>query len=155
MNLVQLIANKALPTHSGRHHSQALNSIQKGEVSQSIEEIVASYLHHFQKRFNNYLDRSGKDTRWDEVWVMEGTLLEANHLDALAAATTDRTKVYLDRRKERVLDFVWCMCRDASQSNCQEMKQILNVFVEREERISRLYMVSYIECIYSSSRTTQ
>jgi hypothetical protein len=155
MNLVQLIANKALPKRSGGCRSKAFNSIQKDKGTLSIEEIVAAYLLHFRNRFNNYLGRSDNDTRWDEVWAVEGALLEANHLDALAAATTDRTTAYLDRRKERVLDFVWCMCRDASQTKCQEMRQVFDVFIEREERILKLYMVSYIECVYPSSRATQ
>ena len=155
MNIVQLIANKALPKLSGGHCFEAHNSMETDKAAMTIEEIVTAYYLSFQQRFNDYLDRCEKDTRWDEVWVVEGALLEANHLDALAAVTNDRTKIYLERRKERVLDFVWCMCRDAFQTKHGEMKDAFDVFIQREERNLKLYMVSYIECMYPSCRATQ
>lgn len=153
MKLVQLIANKALPKHVDGDRAGASDSIQTvTPAAVSMEEIVQAYLVNFQKRFYSYLDRSDMDTRWDEVWVAEVALLEANHAEALSAATSDRTKRYLTRRKERILDFVWCMCRDSPRHECREMRESIEAFARKEERILGLYVVSYIECIFPSSK---
>ena len=153
MKLVQLIANKALPKHVDGYSADANGSIQTvAAAAASMEEIVRTYLLNFHKRFHDYLDRSDMDTRWDEVWVVEAALLEANHVAALTAATTDRTKRYLTRRKERILDFVWCMCRDSPRHECREMRESIEAFSRNEERILELYVVSYIKCIHPSSQ---
>mmetsp|Transcript_7171 Transcript_7171/g.10470 ORF Transcript_7171/g.10470 Transcript_7171/m.10470 type:complete len:80 (+) Transcript_7171:370-609(+) len=59
---------------------------------------------------------------------------------------SSKMTTYLSERKDRVLDFLWSICRDASDvvTRNEELRQAIQQFTYREERILQLYTVKFI-----------
>mmetsp|Transcript_4301 Transcript_4301/g.4973 ORF Transcript_4301/g.4973 Transcript_4301/m.4973 type:complete len:177 (+) Transcript_4301:55-585(+) len=139
-----------------RSHDKGVSSLKKYHRRPSqhatIEDVVLNYLTSLQERFDALFTSSSpplqqQEQLWANVWVHEEALMEANHDEAMALdLPSHKLPTYLTERKERVLDFLWSICRDASVTNMDELRRIIQMFAFREEKILQLYTIKFISC---------
>jgi hypothetical protein len=129
-------------------------SIDTERSATTVEELVTDYLHYLQGSFEGHLvGLSSKGTpqqhQWATFWLQEEARVETHHDEALAMlgdAKQTRIRSYLDNRKERILNFLWSLCRDAMDEDDQtSVEHVFSAFVEREEQLMKLYLVGYIQ----------
>mmetsp|Transcript_7997 Transcript_7997/g.12241 ORF Transcript_7997/g.12241 Transcript_7997/m.12241 type:complete len:229 (+) Transcript_7997:1750-2436(+) len=90
---------------------------------------------------------------WANVWIEEEHCLEVVHAEAVkkvapSSSSSMHILIYLCERKERVLNFLWSICRDATDTkNNNKLREALNHFTRREERLLHLYTVKFIYCV--------
>jgi hypothetical protein len=126
-------------------------------TANTVEELVTDYLHYLQDRFESHLvglSNSNSTTtpqqhQWATFWLHEEAHVEVHHEDALAMLNEKQIRIrsYLDNRKERILNFLWSLCRDAmdDDDNQAPPAHVFRAFCEREEQLMKLYLVGYIQ----------
>lgn len=146
--------SKELSSYDGFINQPYINSPLSpcGETSDKfVEQLMLEYISGMRNRLEAYLSsESTCDEAWASVWIQEEACLEVSHTKAMTklcrSNRSGRIFTYLCERKERVLDFLWSICRDATNSTLQkcELLQALDTFTYREERILHLYTVKFI-----------
>lgn len=118
----------------------------------TMEELVTDYLQYLQDRFERHIVGLSTPTipqqhQWATFWLHEEAHVEAHHEEAVAMLTNDQTRIrsYLDNRKERILNFLWSLCRDAMDDDNDDQTHVFHSFVDREEQLMKLYLVGYIQ----------
>lgn len=136
---------------------QSVDDDESDDQNMNTDEVVTNFLEKLEHRFNKqYLAEEGDSpTCWANIWIKEEARLEVNHVRALSSlSTTDSTRIpsYLMERKDRTLNFLWSICRDAPSMERDQVQKTLENFLDREEILLKLYLVSYIKCDVSSHR---
>lgn len=121
-------------------------SVDTERSADNVEDLVADYLNFLQDRFENHLSglkECDSQHQWANFWLQEEAQLEAHHKEAcMMAEKQTQIQRYLISRKERILNLLWSICRDAMD---QPVQHAFASFVEREEQLMKLYLVGYIQ----------
>lgn len=122
------------------------------EEEESAEELAGAYLTHLRQRFQGHLQlltsaEEDSSLHWANYWIQEETAFIKHHEQLLgmkSGGSAHFQKSYLRWRKERVLDFLWRLCRDESNMTLEQVEQMFGSFVDREAALLRLHVVNYI-----------
>lgn len=127
----------------------AADSFESSYEEESAEELAGAYLTHLRQRFQGHLQlvsSSEEDSslHWANYWIQEETAFIKHHEQVLGSGSAHFQQSYLRWRKERVLDFLWRLCRDESNMTLAQVEQMFVSFVDREAVLLRLHVVNYI-----------
>ena len=142
--------------------NESIASSSSSSCFETAEELAGDYLTNLRSRFQEHVgillsqeEQDDEDSlsslQWANYWIQEETEFLSHHDQSLQMRSDIHfQQSYLRWRKERVLNFLWKLCRDESNMTIQQIEQAFETFVNREIRLLELHAVKYICC---SSRT--